>query len=56
MRAVLDARHTYPIDDWIDDGYDPSDYPDSWLMTLDKSCHTKADAQPGTFKLPPKKE
>jgi len=33
---------------------DPSDYPNSWLMTLDKSCHTKADTQPGVFKRPPK--
>ena len=52
----LDVHHIYPLNDWIDDGYDPKEYPDSWLMTLDKSCHTRADAQPGVFKRPPKKE
>lgn len=52
----LDVHHTYPLNDWIDDGEDPSDYPDDWLMTLDKSCHSKADAQDGDFKLPPKEE
>jgi len=31
----------------------PNDYPDDWLMTLDKSCHSKADAQDGDFKYPP---
>jgi hypothetical protein len=47
----LGVHHTYPLNDWIDDGEDPSDYPD-WLMTLDKSCHSKADAQDGDFKYP----
>jgi 5-methylcytosine-specific restriction endonuclease McrA len=50
----LDVHHTYPLNNWIDDGHDPNDYPDDWLVTLDKSCHTKADAQDGEFKLPPK--
>ena len=30
----------------------PNDYPDDLLITLDKSCHTKADAQDGDFKYP----
>ena len=34
----------------------PSEYLDNWLMTLVKSCHSKADAQDGKFKLPPEKE
>jgi len=50
----LDVHHTYPLNDWIDDDYDPAEYPDDWLLTLDKSCHSKADAQPDEFKLPPK--
>jgi len=50
----LDVHHTYPLNDWIDDGNDPADYPDDWLMTLDKSCHSKADSQSGDFKFPPK--
>jgi hypothetical protein len=52
----IDTHHVYPLNDWIDKGHDPSDYPDCWFMTLDKSCHSKADMQPGIFKLPPKKE
>jgi len=52
----LGVHHTYPLNQWIDDGEDPNDYPDDWLMTLDKSCHSKADAQDGDFKLPPKEE
>ena len=31
----------------------PNDYPDDWLMSLDKSCHSKADAQDEDFKYPP---
>ena len=34
----------------------PNDYPDDWLMTLDKSCHSKADAQDDEFKLHPTEE
>jgi len=34
----------------------PREYPDDWLMALDKSCHSKADAQDGDFKLPLEKE
>jgi len=54
--TALDVHHTYPLNNWIEDGRNPGDYPDSWLMTLDKSCHSKANAQPGEFKLPPKEE
>jgi 5-methylcytosine-specific restriction endonuclease McrA len=46
----LDAHHSYPLNDWIDDGHDP----DEWLMTLDKSCHSKADMSDGVFKYPPR--
>ena len=50
----LDVHHTYPLNNWIAEGRDPSEYPDSWLMTLDKSCHSKADMTNGVFKYPPK--
>ena len=49
----LDVHHTYPLNDWIDDNENPSEYPDDWLMTLCKSCHSKADASGGDFKFPP---
>jgi hypothetical protein len=32
----IDTHHVYPLNDWIDKGHDPSDYPDCWFMTLDK--------------------
>jgi hypothetical protein len=48
----LDTHHQYPINDWIDDGHDPRDYPDEWLSTLCKSCHKKSESQEGVFKPP----
>ncbi|MFW9962332.1 MAG: HNH endonuclease [Candidatus Sifarchaeia archaeon] len=49
----LDVHHTYPLNSWIDDGHDPSEYPENWLMTLCKSCHSKTEAGDGVFKIPP---
>ena len=49
----LDVHHTYPLNDWINDGNNPCDYPDEWLVCLCKSCHSKAENQPGPFKYPP---
>ncbi|MGY5855441.1 MAG: hypothetical protein RTS72_02500 [Candidatus Thorarchaeota archaeon] len=52
----MDTHHQYPLNDWIADGHDPSDYPNEWLKTLDKSCHSKADMSDGVFKYPPREE
>ncbi len=52
----LDVHHVYPLNDWIEEGHEPNEYPDSLLITLDKSCHSKADAQSGAYKLPPNEE
>jgi 5-methylcytosine-specific restriction endonuclease McrA len=49
---LMDTHHGYPLGDWMSRGYEPGDYPDSWLATLCRPCHTATDHADGDFKQP----
>jgi hypothetical protein len=48
----LVGHHIYPLQDYIDEGNDPCDYPDEWVATMCKNCHGVSDTQPGKMKWP----
>jgi 5-methylcytosine-specific restriction endonuclease McrA len=48
----MGGHHVYPLQDYINDGQDPYEYPDPLVETLCNQCHPSSDAREGLMKCP----